>query len=339
MTHAESLRRRSSPGLVGLVVAVGSAVVLSGPLGFVPMGAVQPAASSGHSWGLRHPQASPMRTAVNAVSTLSTAGGTVETAGVRSPPETYFALADKGAANAKKSVLGILHQSFVSGCFVGFGGLLSLSIAGNLGAVASASPGLQKFVFAALFPVNLLLILNSGGQLFTGNAATVSMAVIEGKATMSELVKSWTISILGNILGCFTFACAAQYSGLLVAGAKKLAISMTVMKTGLPFGQAVVRAIMCNWMVCMAVFLSEAARDLGGKMVGIWFPISAFVAMGMEHSVANMFLLPAGILAGAPVTVVKMVCKNWIPVIIGNAIAGVLCVAASYSYAFGRLGK
>jgi len=268
-----------------------------------------------------------------------TATGPAEVSSVRAPPETYFALADKGAANAKKPVLAIFHQSFVSGCYVGFGGLLSLSIAGNLGAAASAAPGVQKMVFAALFPVNLLLILNSGGQLFTGNAATVPMAVLEGKATMSELVKSWTISILGNILGCFTFASAAQYAGLLVAGAKKLAITMTVMKTSLPFGQALVRGIMCNWMVCMAVFLSEAARDLGGKMVGIWFPISAFVAMGMEHSVANMFLLPAGILSGAPITIAKMVVRNWIPVAIGNAIAGAVCVAASYSYAFGALGK
>merc|ERR1712107_230940 len=114
-----------------------------------------------------------------------------------------------------------------------------------------------------------------------------------------------------------------------VGGAQKLAITMTMMKTSMPFGQALVKAIMCNWMVCMALFLSEAARDLGGKMVGIWFPISAFVAMSMEHSVANMFLLPAGILSGA-----KMVMKNWIPVAIGNAIAGSICVAASYSYAF-----
>merc|ERR1711979_21457 len=132
---------------------------------------------------------------------------------------------------------------------------------------------------------------------------------------------------------------AAQYAGLLVGGAQKLAITMTVMKTSMPFGQALVKAIMCNWMVCMAVFLAESARDLGGKMTGIWFPISAFVAMSMEHFVANMFLLPAGILAGAPVSVAQMVIKNWIPVAIGNAIAGTICVAASYSFAFGRLGN
>merc|ERR1711948_60080 len=164
-------------------------------------------------------------------------------------------------------------------------------------------------------------------------------AVFEGKADMNDLVKSWSISIIGNIIGCVGFACAAKYAGLLVGGAKTLAASMTVMKTSMPFGKALVKAIMGNWMVCMAVFLSEAARDLGGKMVGIWFPISAFVAMSMEHSVANMFLLPAGILSGAPVSIAKMVMKNWIPVAIGNAIAGTVCVAASYSYAFGALGK
>merc|ERR1712137_541275 len=142
------------------------------------------------------------------------------------PAETYAALVEKGVANAKKPLMKSFHQSIVSGAYVGFAGLLSLSISGNLGACAQTAPGLQKMVFAALFPVNLLLILNSGGQLFTGNAATVPMAVFEGKATMSELVKSWTVSILGNILGCFTFACAAQYAGLLVAGARKLAITM-----------------------------------------------------------------------------------------------------------------
>jgi len=328
---------RSSPALVGLV-AGGSAVLLCGQVGFVPTGVVQqPPASYGQSWGLRQPQASPGRTAVHAGT--MTATGPVETSMVRQPAETYMALADKGAANAKKPLIKTLHQSIVSGCYVGFAGLLSLSIAGNLGVAATAAPGLQKMVFAALFPVNLLLILNSGGQLFTGNTATVPMAIFEGKADMNDLVRSWGVSILGNIIGCGGFACAAQYAGLLVCGAQKLAITMTMMKTSMPFGQALVKAIMCNWMVCMAVFLSEAARDLGGKMVGIWFPISAFVAMSMEHSVANMFLLPAGILSGAPITIGKMVLKNWIPVIIGNAIAGSICVAASYSYAFGALGK
>mmetsp|Transcript_47772 Transcript_47772/g.153887 ORF Transcript_47772/g.153887 Transcript_47772/m.153887 type:complete len:338 (+) Transcript_47772:64-1077(+) len=333
--------RRSSPALVALVSGAAVSTVLIGYEAFVPPGnGLQSSSSSSKPWGLRGHQPLDERSAMARAATgVQMPTGTVDVSMVRAPSETYYALVDKGAANSQKPVMKIFHQSFIAGCYVGFAGLLSLSISGNIGDMALSSPGLQKMIFAALFPVNLLLILNSGGQLFTGNSATVPMAVIEGKATMSDLYKNWIVSLLGNIAGCVAFAFAAKYAGLLGGGAQKLATYMALMKTSLPFGQAFVRAIMCNWMVCMAVFLSEAARDLGGKMVGIWFPISAFVAMSMEHSVANMFLLPAGILAGAPVTVSQMIVKNWIPVILGNAFAGVVCVAMSYSYAFGALGK
>jgi len=258
---------------------------------------------------------------------------------VRTPAETYQALADKGRENALKPAIKTFHQSFISGCYVGFAGQLCLAVSGTLGAVGTYAPAVQKFTFAALFPVNLLLILLSGGQLFTGNTATVPMALYEGKIRLRDLAKSWGVSIVGNICGCGTFAFAILAAGLMTGGTQDLAIKVAMGKTSLPFHQAVLRGIMCNWMVCMAVFLCEAARDMSGKMCGIWFPISAFVAMSMEHSVANMYLLPAGILAGAPLTVLEMVCKNWIPVILGNAIAGSICVAASYSFAFGALGK
>jgi len=257
----------------------------------------------------------------------------------RTPAETYEALADKGRENALKPAIKTFHQSFISGCYVGFAGQLCLAVSGTMGELATFSPAAQKFTFAALFPVNLLLILLSGGQLFTGNTATVPMALYEGKIRVLDLAKSWSVSIVGNILGCGTFAFAILAAGLLTGGTQDLAIKVAMGKTSLPFYQAVLRGIMCNWMVCMAVFLCEAARDMSGKMVGIWFPISAFVAMSMEHSVANMYLLPAGILAGAPLSVAEMIYKNWIPVILGNAIAGSICVAASYSYAFGALGK
>jgi len=97
-------------------------------------------------------------------------------------------------------------------------------------------------------------------------------------------------------------------------------------------------------MVCMAVFLSSQAQDMTGKMVGIWFPISAFVMMGMEHSVANMFMLPLGLICGShdpefTVTTGDIFVKNMIPVSLGNLFAGAICVAASYSYAFGKMGK
>jgi len=101
----------------------------------------------------------------------------------------------------------------------------------------------------------------------------------------------------------------------------------------------VVKAILCNWLVCLAVWLAGAANDMAGKMVGIWFPISTFVAIGFEHSVANMYLLPLGMMAGADLSLGQALVKNMIPVTIGNAIAGAVVVAAGYSFAFGKLGK
>merc|ERR1711904_733932 len=100
-----------------------------------------------------------------------------------------------------------------------------------------------------------------------------------------------------------------------------------------------VKGIGCNWMVCMAVFLSGQAQDMAGKMVGIWFPISCFVAIGFEHIPANMYMIPLGLLAGADVTIWEVVWKNFIPTTLGNIFAGSLIVACGYSYSFGALGK
>merc|ERR1719359_2307064 len=124
-------------------------------------------------------------------------------------------------------------------------------------------------------------------------------------------------------------------------GCGLLAMKTVQSKVSATFGQTFVKGIMCNWMVCMAVFLSSQAQDMTGKMVGIWFPISAFVCMGMEHSVANMFMLPLGLISGIhkhnqggdfDVTAGDMFAYNMLPASLGNLFAGAICVAASYSY-------
>jgi formate/nitrite transporter FocA (FNT family) len=102
---------------------------------------------------------------------------------------------------------------------------------------------------------------------------------------------------------------------------------------------ALVKAILCNWMVSLAVFMAGASNDLCGKVVGCWFPISTFVAIGLEHSIANFFIMPCALLLGAKLTLSEVIIKNLIPVVIGNAIAGAFVVAGSYSYQFGLLGK
>lgn len=257
---------------------------------------------------------------------------------IKSPPDTYITFAEKGASNAHLPKRKILHQSILGGCYVGFGGLISLMIAGNLGGISAANPGIAKMAFAALFPVNLLLIVTTSAQLFTGNSATVAAAKYEGFVSWKDLIQSWSLSLLGNVIGCGLFAKAAMIGQVMNPGATQLALSTAASKCGMTFVPTFIKAIMCNWMVSMAVFLSSASNDLAGKMVGCWFPISTFVGIGLEHSVANLFILPLALMLGANVTLGTVITKNLIPVILGNAVAGALIVAGSYSYQFGRLG-
>mmetsp|Transcript_24509 Transcript_24509/g.58144 ORF Transcript_24509/g.58144 Transcript_24509/m.58144 type:complete len:397 (-) Transcript_24509:625-1815(-) len=258
---------------------------------------------------------------------------------VKAPKDAYVAFAEKGKSNAQMSWIKIMHQSILGGAYVGFGGLLALTVAGNMGGIYAGNPGLVKFTFAALFPVNLLLIVMTGGQLFTGNSATCTAAKYEGMIDTRELYRNLFLSLTGNIIGCGLFALTANYVGLLTGGTAALAKSTAIAKCSGAFMPTLVKGILCNWMVSIAVYMAGASNDLVGKMVGCWFPISTFVGIGLEHSVANLFILPCALLVGAPLSIGDIVFKNFVPVIAGNFIAGAAVVAASYSYQFGKLGK
>ena len=258
---------------------------------------------------------------------------------IETPANTYHQLAEKGAANSALSTAKILHASFVGGVQVGIGGLFCLTMCGNLPGLAATNPGVVKFLFGALFPVCLLLVLNSGAQLYTGNTATMSAAYWEGKISAKAVGRSWALAFLGNAAGCGAMAWAMRYAGLLTGPVAAYAAALGAGKVTASFGQQVLKGILCNYLVCMAVFLATQARDMTGRYVGILVPISCFVTSGFEHSVANLMLLPAALMAGADVSAKDMLLRNLLPVTIGNAIAGAVAIGASFSYAFGRLGE
>ena len=266
----------------------------------------------------------------------------VDNSMVETPAATVQILAEKGAAGTKMSTAKTLTGSIMGGMYVGVGGMLSLAVSGNMGGIGAANPGLVKFAFAALFPVALFLCLQAGASLFTGNTATMGLAVCEKKITYRDMLRAWGLSYVGNLIGCSLFAVLCSYCGVLAGGAGIMAKGMLTAKTSVAFGPLLVKAILCNWLVCMAVFLATQAKDVTGKYIGIFLPISAFVSIGFEHSVANMFLLPAGLLAAkgaVGVSVLKALVRNLIPVTIGNAIAGAGIVGAGMSWQFGKLGE
>jgi len=130
-----------------------------------------------------------------------------------------------------------------------------------------------------------------------------------------------------------------QLGGLLPEGARALIAATATKKCSLPFGQCLIRAVLCNWLVCLAIFLASSATDIAGKVLGIWCCIPMFVTIGLEHSVANMFFLPLGKMAGADISVGDMVGKNLAIVTLGNFIGGALVLAGGMSYQFGKLGQ
>merc|ERR1719253_1732537 len=177
------------------------------------------------------------------------------------------------------------------------------------------------------------MTLVTGAELFTGNTMLVAGSYAEGKTTLPEIAKSWVASYPGNFVGSLLLAFLAFKSGTL--GAAPASVAIATAKCSLPFATAFVRGILCNWLVCMAVYMASGCASLIGKMVAVWFPISAFVALGLDHSVANMFIVPLGMLRGAEITASQFLTKNLLPVTLGNIVGGALCVMGLYGSAFG----
>jgi len=266
---------------------------------------------------------------------------------VKAPAEAYDSIVQKGVELCNKPSVALLHQSIYAGCYIGFGGLLSLTIAGNLRGWDYDEAGMVTWIFAALFPVNLLLIILSGGLLFTGATFTTPAALIEGQVKWYQVVKVLSVSWLGNLTGGIIFACFTELCQLNVDTTAARAIKLTVKKTSMDFGTVFCRGIGCNWLVCLAVYLSTMAQDMTGKYVGIFFPISCFVASGFEHYPANAYTLPLGWSAIQKLNQVNgtnyptstdIFVKNIIPSSLGNFFAGAIFMAAGYSFAYGRLG-
>eukprot|EP00890_Picochlorum_soloecismus_P004791 jgi/Picsp_1/5312/NSC_02673-R1_formate nitrite transporter len=265
--------------------------------------------------------------------------GEVLTNSVLGPAAIYQKAAEMGAYKASLPWWKIIILGAIAGCYVALGGALLLTVGPNCPGLAQSNPGLQKYIMGAIgFPYALLAILTCGAELFTGNTALVTVAVYEGKTNLKGLLKSWLCSYTGNMIGCALGIALFYNTGLMpqfTNGAEALALY----KTASPLKETFLKAIAANWFVCLAVWQSLAAQSFGGKFIACLGPVSAFVCVGLEHCIANMFFVPLGILAGANVGLGKFITSNLIPVTLGNILAGTVLVATVYSLIYGSLGK
>ena len=242
-------------------------------------------------------------------------------------------IAEALEAAKKKADLPIrdlLLRGLLAGAFLGFATSMAFIV---------VSQGLPPIVGAILFPAGFVMLVLLGLELATGNFALLPLGSMAGQIPLRAMLRNWTWVYLGNLLGSLLYAalfylaitnCGASDGGalgeLVRQAAQKKTVAYMVLGTR-GWLTAVVKGILCNWMVTLGALLALVSRSTMGKVVAMWLPIMTFFAHGYEHSIVNMYVIPAGMLLGAPVSIGKWWLWNQIPVTIGNILSGAVLTA------------
>ena len=267
------------------------------------------------------------------------------------PPEILEVTIETSVAKADGSLRKLFVLAALAGAFIAFAAQGSTMAAFNLLAEAETF-GLGRALAGAVFSTGLMLVVLAGAELFTGNTMMIA-AVCEKKVKALRMIRNWCIVYAGNFAGSLLIAYMIAGSGLLGSGGGLLGavtLNIAVYKVNLTFVSAFFLGILCNWLVCLAVWISSGADAMAGKILGIFFPIWLFVTSGFEHSVANMYYVPAGILikgnevfaglSGATQGALQNLTwggfflRNLLPVTLGNVVGGSVFVALAYWYAY-----
>lgn len=255
--------------------------------------------------------------------------------------ESYGAI---GAGKAKAPAMKLFLLGILAGFLIGMGGVVT-----NTAAHAIANVSAAKIACGLLFPFGLIMVILTGAELFTGNSL-MTISVLSKQATVRGMLRNWGIVYLGNFVGSAALAAACAFSGqmnLSDGGLGAYTIKVAASKCALTFGHAVTLGALCNILVCVAVMCALCAKDVAGRAVGAFVPIAFFVIAGFEHSVANMFYIPAGLFAlsvpkyaqAAAAAGISTSALNWgnfllrnlLPVSIGNILGG--CAFAALLWA------
>lgn len=252
-----------------------------------------------------------------------------------------------GKAKGNMPMTQMILLGIMAGAFIAFAGIGS-TVAG----VSVSAPSLAKLVTACIFPGGLTMCLLTNAELFTGNCL-MSIPLAKKEITVGQLLRNWVVVWLANLLGGIIVAALVVYGHTLSLFDNGLAVSVlstAATKCSLSFGDAFFRGICCNILVCIAVWIANAAKDVAGKIVGLFFPIMIFVICGFEHCVANMYYIGAGLFAKTipayaqaaqeagvnidAVTAGGFFGGNLLPSTLGNIVGGSICVGLVYYFAY-----
>jgi formate/nitrite transporter len=246
------------------------------------------------------------------------------------PAEIARLIETAGIAKTRLPLVSLLALGSLAGAFIALGALFYLAVLAGVDPVT----GPVRLAAGVAFSLGLILVIIGGAELFTGNALLV-MAWVDRLVPGGAVVRNWAVVFIANLAGAIVILALAVAAGLADGPAGAVASGIVRQKLSLAPVETFSRAILCNVLVCLAVWLSFAARDAAGKVLVIVPPIAAFVALGFEHSIANMFLLPFGLIAGAEGSAGDAV-RNLAIVTAGNVVGGGGGVALSYWAAYRR---
>ena len=255
------------------------------------------------------------------------------------PADVVSAIVDAGVIKSRLSAIDLLVRGGLAGAYLGFVTSMAFLIAGQTG---------QFVIGALLFPAGFALIVVLGLELLTGNFAVMPVALFAGRIGTGALVRNWIFVFVGNLIGSLVYAVLfwiaateAGHTGGGLIGDKLRAVAVAKTTAYEAFGAAglltvFTKAILCNWMVSLGTVMGLASTSTVGKILGAWLPIFIFVSQGFEHSVVNMFAIPAGMMLGAKVTIYDWLVWNELPVTIGNAVGAAVFTGAALYTTFRR---
>ena len=249
---------------------------------------------------------------------------------VKNPTDVISNALENGRNKANMRTQRLIILSILGGAYIALGGALSL-IAGY--GFPESPAALQKIISGCVFPIGLILIVILGGELFTGNNAMLIPAFMNRDYGIGAIVRNWTIVYFGNFMGALAFAWLMVYLTGLTAGDPyhSAIIKVAETKVSLSWLTVFLRGIGANWCVCLAVWLAMSGKRLAEKMLACWLPVMAFVVLGYEHCIANMFFIPLGMMEGADVSTGALILNNLVPATLGNIVGGAIFVGMPHA--------
>jgi formate/nitrite transporter len=255
----------------------------------------------------------------------------------KTPQDITEAGVKTGVTKAKLGWDKALVASFLAGAYIAFGGLLAITVSSGMNPEIWGT--LPTFFTGAVFSVGLVLVVIAGSELLTGNMALIPLAAFSRRVPIRSLFSNFGLVLIGNLLGSlFVAYFLAVQTGVLTAELPLARLGDIATAKGIEETewQIFLRAVGCNWLVCLAVWMAMASEDVAGKILAIFFPIMAFVAIGFDHVVANMFFLPAAIFAGVDGIGWGDALHNWLFAFLGNLVGAAVFVAGAYWYLYAR---